>query len=99
MILHLELFCRLRGKFRRGARIPKIEFIVKYKDDKEGIYKYLMGLDKLEGTAKDFFKDKKIKAIEKVKAIKSISELIKNLQDKFEFMIVIYIQKILCIKT
>ena len=85
-ILQLELFCGMRGKFGFGARIPKIEFISKYKSRTTGKYKYVVGMEPLDGDGWNFFDSGKFKDIEKIKGIKSISELLIKLQKNFGFM-------------
>ena len=85
-ILQLELFCGMRGKFGFGARIPKIEFVSKYKSRSTGKYKYVVGMEPLDGDGWKFFDSGKFKDIEKIKGIKSIAELLIKLQKDFRFM-------------
>ena len=85
-ILQLELFCGMRGLFGFGARIPKMEFVSKYRSRSTGKMKYLVGMEPLEGDCWKFFGNKKIKDIHKIKAIKSVANILKTMQKKFKFM-------------
>ena len=86
-ILQMELFCKMRGQFGTGARIPKIEFISKYASarSKTG-WKYIVGMEPLDGDGNKLFRDSSISDMDKIKCIKGLAELLKNLQRKFKFM-------------
>ena len=79
-ILQMELFCGMRGEYGTGARIPKIEFISKFKD------RYIIGMEQLDGEFEKMFKDKKITCRNKIKAIKSLAQFLIPLQKKYQFM-------------
>ena len=85
-ILQLELFCGMRGLFGYGARIPKMEFVSKYRSRSTGKMKYLVGMEPLDGDCWKFFNSSSIKDIHKFKAIKSVAKLLKTMQQKFKFM-------------
>jgi hypothetical protein len=85
-ILQLVLFCGMRGKFGFGARIPKLEFVSKYKSRTTGKMKYVVGMEPLDGDGWKFFASNRIKSIEKIKGIRSIAKLLEDLQKKFKFM-------------
>lgn len=86
-ILQMELFCKMRGQFGTGARIPKIEFISKYASarSKTG-WKYIVGMEPLDGDGHKLFGNSSISDMDKIKCIKGLAELLKNLQHKFKFM-------------
>ena len=79
-VLQMELFCGMRGEYGTGARIPKIEFISKFKD------RYIIGMEQLDGEFEKMFKDKKITCRNKIKAIKSLAQFLIPLQKKYKFM-------------
>ena len=80
VIIQMELFCDMRGKFGTGARIPKMEFISRYRDQ------YIIGMEPLDGTFEKLYKDKKITCREKVKSIQSIAKFLIPLQKNYKFM-------------
>ena len=86
-IIHMELFCGLRGQWGNGARIPKLEFISKYASarGKDG-WKYIVGMEQLDGDGWDFLSNHGKNNKKLCPAIKSLSILLSKLQDKFEFM-------------
>jgi len=86
-ILQMELFCKMRGQFGTGARIPKIEFISKYASarSKTG-WKYIVGMEPLDGDGHKLFGNSSVSDMDKIKCIKGLAELLKNLQRKFKFM-------------
>lgn len=83
-ILQMELFCILRGQFGTGARIPKMEFISKYKSGSDT--NYVIGMEPLDGDFSSFFNDSNVTARNKIKAIQDIAQLLKRLQNKHKFM-------------
>ena len=80
VIIQMELFCDMRGKFSTGARIPKMEFISRYRDQ------YIIGMEPLDGTFEKLYKDKNITCREKVKSIQSIAKFLIPLQKNYKFM-------------
>ena len=86
-IIHMELFCGLRGQWGNGARIPKLEFISKYASARgEDGWKYIVGMEQLDGDGWDFLSNHGKNNKKLCPAIKSLSILLSKLQDKFEFM-------------
>ena len=87
-IVQMELFCGLRGKFGTGARIPKTEFIAKYKSDSDSDSdtNYVIGMEPLDGDLFSFFSDSNISARNKIIAIKDIAEFLRILQTNYKFM-------------
>lgn len=79
-ILQMELFCGMRGEYGTGARIPKIEFISKFRN------RYIIGMEQLDGEFEKMFEDKKITCRNKIKAIKSLAQFLIPLQKKYQFM-------------
>ena len=86
-ILQMELFCKMRGQFGTGGRIPKIEFISKYASARSTTgWKYIVGMEPLDGDGHKLFGNSSISDMNKIKCIKGLAELLKNLQRKFKFM-------------
>ena len=86
-ILQMELFCKMRGQFGTGGRIPKIEFISKYASARSTTgWKYIVGMEPLDGDGHKLFGNSSISDMDKIKCIKGLAELLKNLQRKFKFM-------------
>ena len=86
-ILQMELFCKMRGQFGTGGRIPKIEFISKYASARSTTgWKYIVGMEPLDNDGHKLFGNSSISDMNKIKCIKGLAELLKNLQRKFKFM-------------
>lgn len=82
-ILHNYLFCALRGRWGKNARIPKIEFFgsVHHNNTKQ----YVIGMEYLDGNGHDYT-DKRKSENEWFNMLTQIAGCLETLQNEFQFM-------------